>query len=70
MSNNHLIPATREVRDQILGFRRGETVRLVGYLVSMYSDRPGEPVYTSSLRRDDGGNGACEIMFVTKVEKK
>lgn len=70
MSNNHLIPATKEVRDQILGLRRGETVRLVGYLVSMYSDRPGEPVYTSSLRRDDGGNGACEIMFVTKLEKK
>lgn len=69
MSNNHLIPATKEVRNQIISLRRGETIRLVGYLVRMHSDNPGDPVYVSSTRRDDGGNGACEVIFVTKVEK-
>ena len=67
MSNNHIIPATTEIRAEILGLRRGDKVRLIGYLVYAYSENQENLI--SSLRRDDSGDGACEVFFVTKVEK-
>ncbi len=67
MSNNHLIPSTVEVRNQIFGLKRGDHVRIVGYLVNIYSQYEGN--LFSSESRTDSGNGACEIIYVTKVEK-
>ena len=68
-SNNHLIPATREVRDQIFGLRRGDKVRIIGYLVSAYSSDTHAEHLVSSTRRDDTGDGACEVIYVARIEK-
>ncbi len=67
MSNNHLIPSTKEIRNQIFGLKRGDRVRIVGYLVNIYSQYEGN--LFSSTSRTDNGNGACEIIYVTKIEK-
>ena len=67
MSNNHIIPANKDIRNQILGLNRGDKVRLVGYLVNVYTQHQGN--INSSFSRYDAGDGACEVIFVTKVEK-
>jgi len=66
-SNMHLIPADATVRSRIAWLRRGELVRLKGYLVEVTT--PGMTPWRSSLSRTDTGNGACEIMWVESVEK-
>ena len=57
MSNNHLIPSNKT------------SARLEGYLVdvaAMKGDQyAGE--WNTSLVRSDDGNGACEIIYLTKV---
>ena len=66
MSNNHLIPSTPEIRSQIFGLRAGEKVRIAGYLVNVHY---GDIQLDSSTTREDSGNGACEIIYVTHVNK-
>ncbi|MEI8342075.1 MAG: hypothetical protein WCH43_11155 [Verrucomicrobiota bacterium] len=66
-ANMHLIPASFFVRNQIAWLRRGELVRLKGYLVEVTA--PGMIPWRSSMSRSDTGNGACEIMWVQSVEK-
>ena len=36
---------------------------MTGYLVN--ATGPGGEAWNSSLRRDDTGNGACEVFYVT-----
>ena len=64
-SNNHVIPSTAEIRGQIFGLKTGDKVRLSGYLVQV---RYGKIQLNSSTTRDDFGNGACEVFYVTKVD--
>ena len=67
MSNNHLIPSTAEIRNRIFSLRAGDEVRIIGYLVKVnYNDI----VLDSSTRRDDAANGACEVIYVTNIERK
>lgn len=65
-SNNHIIPSTAEVRGQVFNLRAGDEVRLVGYLVSVSYDGI---ILDSSMTRADTGNHACEVFYVTKIEK-
>ena len=65
MSNNHLIPSTPEIRNQIFGLNAGDKVRITGYLVNAIY---GELGLKSSMTREDVGNGACEVIYVTGVE--
>ena len=67
MSNNHLVPSTREIRDQIFGLKSGDRVRIIGYLINIYSQYEGNLI--SSTSRTDSGNGACEIIYVKRIEK-
>lgn len=62
-TNNHLIPATDAVRDALLAVRRGDRLRLEGYLVDVRA--PGMAVWGSSERRDDVW---CEIVLVTAAK--
>jgi len=62
IANMHLLPANDRVRSRLLDFREGEIVQMSGYLVQVH--RPGGEPWSSSLSRDDTGNGACEIMWV------
>ena len=69
-SNNHLIFASKEVRNTVFGMRKGNVVRLVGYLVDVESKRGS---LTSSLTREDHSAGGyrpvgCEVFYVMKAE--
>ncbi len=66
-SNNHIIPSTPEIRNQIFGLGIDDVVRLTGYLVQVEYNGI---ILDSSLSREDFGNGACEVFYVTKVEKQ
>jgi len=65
-SNMHLIPANDEAWRQLKQVRQDSIVRLSGYLVNV--DRDDGWRWRTSLRRDDSGHGACEIVLVTLAE--
>lgn len=66
VANTHTIPMTDAVQDKLDDLRVGHIVRLKGYLVRITGE--GGFVWSSSLTRDDQGDGACEVMLVTEVE--
>ena len=45
--------------------RPGQLVRLTGYLVDVRG--PGGFYWNTSLRRDDTGDGTCELMGIEEV---
>ncbi len=67
VSNNHLIAANSNIAHQIAWLREGELIRLEGSLIVTIA-KDGHK-WTSSLGRNDTGNGACEIMWVSKITK-
>ena len=62
VANNHVIAANDHVRSVVANLRPGHLVYLRGYLVD--ATKPGEGNWITSRRRDDRGNGACEIFYV------
>jgi hypothetical protein len=64
-ANNHVIAADRKVASAIGGLRRGQIVEMEGWLVDVTG--PDGFRWTTSRRRDDTGNGACEVFYVEKV---
>lgn len=62
----HAIPADDAVERQLRRLRPGQLVRLSGYLVDARGPRGF--LWNTSLRRDDTGDGACELMWVERVE--
>jgi hypothetical protein len=64
-SNMHLIPANDWVRGKLEKIRRGDIVQLKGSLVDV--DSVSGFYWRTSMRRDDTGNGSCEIFFVEEV---
>jgi len=69
MSNNHLIPANRNIRRALPLARVGDEVRISGYLVHAQAvGKTGSVTnWQSSTSRTDTGNGACEIIYVTAL---
>ncbi len=67
-SNNHLIAADKAVQDTIRSVNIGDQVRLTGLLVNYYPVKASEQIRRTSLNRTDTGNGACEVIFVKKVQ--
>ena len=65
-ANMHLIPADAGVRRQLARVRVGQVVTLDGYLVD--ADRADGFRWRTSLTRDDTGNGACELFYVSAAE--
>jgi len=63
-SNNHLIPSDDTTTKLIKSIRKGDYVKIEGYLVSVKWDRFSMGTSTS---RTDRGDGACETIYVTKV---
>jgi hypothetical protein len=61
-SNMHIIPANRSIRAQLKRLRVGNVVALGGYLVDAGHESGWQ--WRSSLRRDDTGDGACELFYV------
>lgn len=64
-ANMHMIPADDDVRSDLLDVRRGDVVRIEGFLVNAVADDGGR--WNSSLTRTDSGDGACELVWVERV---
>jgi hypothetical protein len=67
LSNNHLLPADPIVEDAVLKARKGDQVHFKGWLVS-YGQKGAPYSRGSSTVRNDRGNGACEVVYVTDFE--
>lgn len=65
-ANMHIIPKAEDVEDVLGDVREGDIVQLFGYLVQVIT--PEGITWRSSTTRNDQGNGACEIVYVEKLE--
>lgn len=65
-ANMHLIPADETVEAAFDGIRTGHLVRFSGELIK--AKHPSGWRWKSSLTRRDAGNGACEVVFVHRIE--
>lgn len=72
ISHSHLIPATANVMRALSSVKTGDTVKLDGYLVDIYTDKTKLVAKTSLSRTDTDptsrGSGACEVMYVKQVQ--
>lgn len=70
-SNNHLIPASSKLEKQIKRIHPGDHILIKGYLVNVDAEKPDGQTFWwySSTTREDSGDGACEVIYVTSVEK-
>lgn len=64
-ANWHLVPANDAVLEELESVRAGEIVELEGQLVDVRKST-GQLMKTS-LRRNDSGAGACEILLVERL---
>jgi hypothetical protein len=63
-ANVHMIPANDRIASLLKRIRVNDYVELRGYLVRvLFENGP----WTSSLTREDAGDGSCEIMYVTSI---
>lgn len=66
-ANMHVIPSTWRLRRALACMRKGDYVRLQGWLVDAGGiDRPGLQ-WTTSATRHDEGPGGCEIVYLTRL---
>lgn len=64
-ANVHLIHKDINILAKLIGISKNSHIKLKGYLVKVHFK---DAEWKSSLTRNDTGNGACEIMYVTDVE--
>ena len=64
-ANNHVIAANSEVAGALRALRTGQIAQMQGWLV----DARGADgfAWATSRRRDDTGNGACELFYVESI---
>jgi len=70
-ANNHLIASTPEIASLVKKARRGDQIYAEGYLADYsVADARGKTISTrnTSISREDSGNGACEIIYLTQFE--
>ncbi|MDE2156880.1 MAG: hypothetical protein KGJ32_13465 [Xanthomonadaceae bacterium] len=65
-ANMHLIPADADVKRELEQIRQGQLVHLEGFLVD--ATRPDGWHWNTSMTRDDTGAGACELVYVERVD--
>ncbi|EKD52255.1 MAG: hypothetical protein ACD_62C00075G0011 [uncultured bacterium] len=65
LSNSHLLPATTAISKTLKRARRGDQIHIEGYLIN-YSVDDREGQRKSSTTRQDKGQGACEVIYVTE----
>ncbi len=65
-ANMHMIPSTPGIEKELQQIRKGDIVRITGMLVNV--EGRNNYRWNSSLTRNDTGDGACEIIFVTRVD--
>lgn len=64
-SNMHMIPADSSIERALKKIRKGDIVRLKGYLVDV--DHDSGFYWRSSMSRTDSGDGACELVYVESL---
>lgn len=62
-ANEHMIPANGHIEKALKSVKVDEIVEVEGFLVNA----EGEGSLTTSLVRDDKGEGACEIVYVKRL---
>ena len=62
----HMVPADAALESRLKRLRPGQIVHVQGWLVDIRG--PGGFAWSTSLRRDDTGDGACEILFVEALD--
>ena len=67
-ANMHLIPANETVARALDDVRRGDRVRVDGWLVQ--ADAPDGWTWRSSMSREDTGDGACEVIYVCGLTRE
>lgn len=67
-ANMHFIPATDDVAEALSRVREGQVVRFQGLLVE--ATRADGWRWRSSLSRDDSGGGACEVVWLERLEAR
>lgn len=73
VAHTHIIPANPNVMSALLKIKRGDIVKLDGYLVDIYDADTNDLIAKTSLSRTDTdmtsrGSGACEDMYVKRVQ--
>lgn len=68
-ANVHVIPSNDAVLRSLGRLRTGALVKIHGYLVEAVHPSASTP-WRSSLKRDDQGDGACEIIYVTSLSHR
>lgn len=63
----HMIPGNDRIAQALAGVRKGERVRIDGWLVEANA-RDGWR-WRSSTSRTDTGGGACEVVYVCGVTR-
>ena len=63
----HMIPATDDVAAALSGVRKGDRVRIDGWLVEANAADGWR--WRSSTTRDDTGGGACEVVYVCAISQ-
>ena len=64
-SNNHLISDDETITSLIKQINKHDYIKISGYLINAYW---GNSYLTTSISRDDEGNGACEVVYVTDIK--
>jgi hypothetical protein len=64
-ANMHIIPANAEIEETLGKLYKGCIIEMKGYLVSVKGNDGWH--WQSSLRRDDTGGGACELVWVEEL---
>lgn len=67
-SNMHIIPASEDVARALESIEAGDNLRIDGWLVRI--DRKDGWHWVSSLRRDDSGDGACELIYACAITRE
>jgi hypothetical protein len=67
-SNNHIIPATDNLKEAVKLVRVGDLISLEGYLVNVDGSYNGEKIWWhTSKTRKDTANGSCEVFYIKKL---
>lgn len=70
ISNNHLLPKDNAISEKIKKAKIGDQIYFKGYLVdyNVHLLSGSNQTRNTSITRDDTGNGACEVVYVTDFQ--
>jgi len=67
-ANNHLVPASQNIREALQKVQTHQIVHLEGYLINISGNVGGRKItWTTSQTRNDSGDHSCELFYVNKL---